>query len=85
MTPQTISLEVKKGMGVQKNPLGPQNPKKLTFWAPKNEKNDFFQKTRILGFDETLGVVPTVALVTWTVSDLLVQFVKPKSCSAPLC
>ena len=44
MTPKTISLEVQKGLGVQKIPLGSQNPKKLTFWAPKNEKNDFFSK-----------------------------------------
>ena len=40
----------------------------------------FFQKTRILGFgwfEWTLGVVPTVALVTWTVLDLLVHLLNP--------
>ena len=76
MTPKTINLEAKKGMGVQKNSLTPPKTKKWTFWAPKNEKNDFFQKTRLLGFDGTLGVVPQVAVVNWVPSDPLTHFKK---------
>ena len=38
------------------------------------EKNQFFQKTWILWFDWTLGVVKTVDLVTRTVSNPLTQF-----------
>ena len=55
MTPKTISLEAQKGMRVQKIHLGPQNPKKLTFWAPKNEKNVVFSKNLNSGIWLNIG------------------------------
>ena len=45
MTPQTISLEVQKGMGVQKNSFGtPKTPKNWLFGLQKMRKMIFFKK-----------------------------------------
>ena len=41
---------------------------KKFFGAPQNTKNWFSQKTRPLWFDQTLEVVPTMALVIWVPS-----------------
>ena len=45
---------------------------KTCFWVQKREKLDYFKKPELCGFSETL-------------LDLLIYFVKPKSCSSPLC
>ena len=74
MTTKTISLGTKKGIGVPKNYFWPPNPQKIDFLGSK--KNKFSQKTRLLRFDQTLGVVPQVALVSQIPSDPLTQFKK---------
>ena len=55
MTPQTISLEVQKGMGVQKNHLGPQNPQKIDFLGSKKWEKWFFSKNKTSGIWLNIG------------------------------
>ena len=53
------------------------------FGAPQNTKNWFSQKTRLLWFDQTLEVVPTIALVTRVPSDPSIQFKTVQLCQSP--
>ena len=70
----------KKVLETTKNLFGPFKMGKMYLGASEIKKKIDFLKNLIGNW----GVVPTVALVTQTLSDLLVQFVKSKSCSRPL-
>ena len=67
---------------------GPEQEEGLMKDQSLDQKNLFFQKTQILWFVQTSGngqVSSPRDPDALMVVDLLVQFVKPSSCSGPLC